>query len=71
VRPGARSDYVVWAKDHLRALGFSVTKDTRFDTRTARAVQAFQADNGLAVTGVLDNATWTALLDADPADTTD
>ena len=71
VRPGARSDYVVWAKDHLRALAYTVTKDTRFDTTTARAVQAFQLDNGLPVTGVLDNATWTALLDADPADASD
>jgi hypothetical protein len=68
VRPGARGDYVVWAKDHLRALAYTVTRDTRFDTRTVRAVQAFQADNGLPVTGVLDNDTWAALLDADPSD---
>lgn len=68
VRPGARSDYVVWAKDHLRALRYSVTRDTRFDARTARAVRAFQADNGLPVTGVLDNDTWSALLDADASD---
>lgn len=66
VRPGARNDYVVWAKDHLRALAYTVTRDTRFDTTTVRAVQAFQADNGLAVTGILDNETWTALLDAEP-----
>jgi hypothetical protein len=71
VRPGARSDYVVWAKDHLRALDYSVSRDTRFDRRTTRAVQAFQADNGLDATGVLDDATWTALLDADTSDTTD
>jgi hypothetical protein len=71
VRPGARSDYVVWAKDHLRALGFTVTSDTRFDTVTTRAVRAFQADNGLVATGVLDNDTWSALLDADPADASD
>jgi peptidoglycan hydrolase-like protein with peptidoglycan-binding domain len=68
VRPGSRSDYVVWAKDHLRALRYSVTRDTRFDARTARAVRAFQADNGLPVTGVLDNDTWSALLDADASD---
>jgi murein L,D-transpeptidase YcbB/YkuD len=63
VRPGARSDYVVWAKDHLRELGYSVSRDTRFDTLTRRAVQAFQADSGLAATGTLDPATWSALLD--------
>jgi hypothetical protein len=63
VRPGARSDYVVWAKDHLRAEGYTVTTSTRFDTTTARAVAAFQAANGLVATGVLDPATWSALLD--------
>jgi hypothetical protein len=68
VRPGARSDYVVWAKDHLRALGYTVSQDTRFDTVTTRAVRAFQTDNGLVATGVLDNDTWAALLDAEPSD---
>ncbi|MEZ5123607.1 MAG: peptidoglycan-binding domain-containing protein [Solirubrobacterales bacterium] len=65
VRPGARSDYVVWAKDHLRALRYSVSRDTRFDTRTRRAVQAFQADSGLPATGTLDPATWSVLLRGD------
>jgi hypothetical protein len=62
VRPGARSDYVVWAKDHLRADGYTVTTTTRFDTTTQRAVTAFQTDNGLPVTGALDPATWPVLL---------
>jgi peptidoglycan hydrolase-like protein with peptidoglycan-binding domain len=62
VRPGARSDYVVWAKDHLRDQGFRVTRDTRLDRTTVRAVQAFQAQAGLPATGTLDTATWTALL---------
>jgi len=69
VRPGARSDYVVWAKDHLRDRGYTVTRDTRFDTTTRRAVQAFQADSGLVATGTLDPATWSALL-SDDASTT-
>jgi Putative peptidoglycan binding domain len=63
VRPGARSDVVVWAKDHLRAQGYAVTADTRFDATTAAAVRAFQADAGLPATGTLDAATWAALLD--------
>ncbi len=71
VRPGSRSDYVVWAKDHLRALAYTVTTSTRFDTTTARAVRAFQLDDGLPVTGVLDNDTWTALLAAEPSDASD
>lgn len=62
VRPGARSDVVVWAKDHLRAKGYTVTVDTRFDTTTARAVAAFQTASGLPATSVIDPATWTALL---------
>jgi len=63
VRPGARGDYVVWAKDHLRALAYTVTRDTRFDTRTVRAVQAFQTAAGLPATGTIDDPTWSALLD--------
>ncbi|MCW3007581.1 MAG: Peptidoglycan-binding domain 1 protein [Solirubrobacterales bacterium] len=62
VRPGARSDLVVWAKDHLRAQGYVVTQDTRFDTTTKRAVQTFQAAAGLPVDGVLGPDTWAALL---------
>lgn len=64
VRVGARSDYVVWAKDHLRELGYAVTRDTRFDAATQRAVRELQAASGLPVTGALDPATWTALLEA-------
>ncbi len=62
VRPGARSDVVVWAKDHLRAQGYAVTGDTRFDAKTRRAVMAFQGAAGLPATGVLDPSTWQALL---------
>lgn len=62
VGPGHRSDYVVWAEDHLSALGYVVGSDTRFDATTAAAVRAFQADRGLSVTGVLDAPTWAALL---------
>lgn len=62
VRPGARSDYVVWAKDHLRARGLAVSRHTRFDAKTVRAVRAFQLESGLPVTGALDPATWAALL---------
>jgi hypothetical protein len=62
VRMGSRSDYVVSAEDHLRARGYEVGADTRFDAITRAAVQAFQLDEGLPVTGVLDAATWAALL---------
>lgn len=62
VGPGHRSDYVVWAEDHLRELGYEVGADTRFDATTRAAVRAFQADRGLPVTGVLDAPTWSELL---------
>jgi hypothetical protein len=62
VRPGARSDLVVWAKDHLRAKGYVVTRDTRFDATTVRAVKRFQADAALPVDGILGPGTWEALL---------
>jgi opacity protein-like surface antigen len=62
VRPGARSDLVVWAKDHLRPLGYAVTQDTRYDAATVKAVKAFQASAGLPVDGLIGPTTWDALL---------
>jgi murein L,D-transpeptidase YcbB/YkuD len=62
VKPGARSDLVVWAKDHLRARSYVVTSDTRYDATTVRAVKAFQTDAGLPVDGIIGPTTWEALL---------
>jgi opacity protein-like surface antigen len=62
VKPGARSDLVVWAKDHLRARSYVVTSDTRYDVTTVRAVKAFQTDAGLPVDGIIGPTTWEALL---------
>ncbi|KQR62897.1 peptidoglycan-binding protein [Frigoribacterium sp. Leaf172] len=41
-------------KDSLRALGYDVADDDRFDWRTAEAVRRWQADRDLDRTGVLD-----------------
>jgi peptidoglycan hydrolase-like protein with peptidoglycan-binding domain len=66
---GAAGDLVVWAQQHLidgRYLRSAVTG--KFGGQTERAVENFQLDAGLPVTGVLDAATWPVLLDRlDPA----
>lgn len=50
------------AQARLNELGYNVgTPDGRMGQRTANALRTFQRDNGLAVTGRLDNATAAAL----------
>ena len=63
---GARGDYIVWAQQHLVAAGAALKPDGIFSPETERAVEAFQAQSGLPVTGDLDAATWRALLARDP-----
>lgn len=63
---GSRGDLVVWAQQHLQGAGHAVAVDGAFGPGTARAVRAFQADKGLAPTGVIDEATWPVLLREEP-----
>jgi hypothetical protein len=63
----ARGDLVVWAQQHLVAAGQPVKIDGVFGSSTVNAVLAFQAASGLPVTGVIDPATWGALLAYQPA----
>jgi hypothetical protein len=63
---GARGDLVVWAQQHLLALGQKVKLNGKFDGTTRRAVIAVQRSAALPVTGLLDPATWHLLL-AQPA----
>jgi Putative peptidoglycan binding domain len=58
----SRGDPVVWAQEHLWAAGYQVPIDGRYAAVTRRAVLAFQAARGLPQTGLVDDATWTALL---------
>jgi peptidoglycan hydrolase-like protein with peptidoglycan-binding domain len=51
----------------LAQLGYQVTVDGSFGAGTSAAVKQFQTDNGLPATGVVDQATWNALLNANPA----
>jgi hypothetical protein len=66
VKRGARGDVVVWAQQHLLATGQKVTVNGRFDVTTKRAILTFQKALGLPVTGMLDTATWQALLQLEP-----
>jgi len=55
-------DLVVWAQEHLLRAGYTATIDGDFATQTQVAVESFQTAHGLPVTGIVDPATWQALL---------
>lgn len=63
---GARGDIVLWAQQHLAAAGQDLDLDGVFGSGTKRAVKRFQSGAGLAATGSIDTATWTALLEYTP-----
>ena len=63
---GSRGDRVVWAQQHLVGAGHAQPITGYFGATTAGSVRAFQAARGLAQTGVIDGATWPALLQAQP-----
>jgi hypothetical protein len=62
VRLRARGDFVVWAQQHLWTAGYQLPLDGAYGPMTRDAVAGFQGKRGLPVTGVLDDATWRALL---------
>jgi peptidoglycan hydrolase-like protein with peptidoglycan-binding domain len=55
-------------QQRLAARGFTVTVDGDFGAGTTAAVKQFQTSKGLPSTGVVDAATWNALL-ANPSST--
>jgi Putative peptidoglycan binding domain len=67
LRRGNRSDLVVWAQQHLLKLGLLREVNGNFGAATQIAVQAFQSNNGLPVTGQIDVASWQRLLPSGPA----
>ncbi len=62
-----RSDQVIWAQQHLKALGLITRVSGRFGSGTRDAVLQLQADNGLRQTGRIDAAVWQRLLAVEPA----
>jgi hypothetical protein len=64
---GKQGDLVIWAQQHLKGAGQSLTVDGDFGSGTQQAVKSFQAASGLPVTGTIDTATWQALLRHEPA----
>lgn len=59
---GALGDVVVWAQEHLVSAGFPLAIDGDFGPKTMSAVERFQTAHGLPATGLIDAATWDALL---------
>jgi len=63
----ARGDLVVWAQQHLLATGRPLLVTGTMTRATREALTAFQSERGLPPTGVVDAATWPALLARPPA----
>jgi hypothetical protein len=59
---GAKGDVVVWAQEHLVSAGQRISIDGDFGPLTQTAVENFQSQHGLTVTGVVDPPTWSLLL---------
>jgi uncharacterized protein (TIGR02594 family) len=67
LRHGSRGAMVLLAQDMLSRLGYHLGRaDGIFGDRTREAVLAFQADNGLAVDGVIGGETWAEMDTAQP-----
>jgi len=69
IRRGSSGDWVVWAQEHLNGAGQAVKVTGNFGPQTQLAITAFQTAEGLPVSGTLDPATWTALVEAEPVST--
>ena len=63
-------DLVVWAQEHLYKAVGPVTIDGSLGSQTRAAVEQFQNARGLPVTGMVDPATWQALLRYTPVTVT-
>jgi hypothetical protein len=63
-------DLVVWAQEHLVKAGARIPIDGGYGPRTQAAVESFQTAHGLSPSGVMDAATWQALLRYPPVSVT-
>lgn len=62
VGKGAEGDLIVWAQEHLVAAGEHIAVDGDFGPLTLAATKSFQRAHGLAANGLINTATWDALL---------
>ena len=51
-------------QQRLRMLGFELSVDGQFQTRTQEAVRKFRVEEELPAGDVIDQQTWSALVDA-------
>lgn len=58
MRKGSKGLYVTELQEMLKKRGYTLKTDGIFGTKTEEAVEAFQADNGLVVDGVVGSKTW-------------
>ena len=58
LRKGSNGLYVEELQEMLDKRGYTLKTDGIFGTKTDEAVEAFQADNGLVVDGVVGSKTW-------------
>lgn len=62
LRSGSHGHEVFLLQQKLKNVGYAISSvDGVFGTETERAVAAFQRDQSIRVTGVVNNATWRAL----------
>jgi hypothetical protein len=66
IKPGADGDEVLWAQELLDGAGAHLPIGGFYGAQTAGAVARFQARHRLHRSGILDAATWHALLKAHP-----
>jgi hypothetical protein len=64
---GDKGDLVIWLQEHLNGAGQAIPVDGDFGALTEQAVDNVQLANGLPATGIVDTATWTAVLRYTPA----
>lgn len=61
-RHSTNTDAVTQAQSMLSALGFAITVDGKFGSRTEAIVVSFQANNGLVADGIIGSKTWQKLI---------